>query len=738
MLSIVSNNKRKILIAAAAAVCTFFLWNVQHVFAQDPLGFVGDALANTLGGITYVIALGIGGLFIGIGGLALDITIQELIIKMGVLLKGDYGAGISQVWQIIRDLFNILFIFSFIFIGIKTILNSEDSGTRRALGHLIVAALFINFSLLIALTIIDFSNIAATQIYNLIIHSGGISGGYVDGVMKTGPNSITGAFMEVAGMNSFFGNNSFGIQGMDLVIYSILMMIFFVMTGIIFLFATYHVLYRFVALGIYLILSPVLFLGWVLPNFKSYTDKWLKGLLRQSFFAPAFLFLLYVSLMSLSKLKKVFVTGGEGYATIMDGAQMTPNGFTIFIFFAVVIGFLYASVKVGDMMGISGAKTAVNAIHGLRKGTQDLLYRNTAGRGFNWGLNRLDAINRVADSEKGTQGRRAAILARAVMGGRAGSEAIRGNLDRAANYGGKEAYDKAVKANTQRSARANAISNITAGLKSDDSIKRERAIADASNAQLSEMIKDDEGKRLIMENADKLSKSQYEALIKSDDVTDEFRKKIAQKRGEQIEQRLITSNPNKDGSQTLLEDVIGKADTSELEAIGFEKVKTVAGKLSAKQVDDWKDLTPTEKNQLKAERKKQLENEFKANPDKLFERITSDEERSKLPDSILTDENAIPHLNTNVLTKIVDNNGITQKHRAEIKERVLEYHNTSEVKVYESARARYEKEMRDYRKLDADVQKKTNEPTPPAKPKEVVKYERINEWFEKNNAGQRY
>ena len=153
------------------------------------------------------------------------------------------------------------------------------------------------------------------------------------------------------------------------------------------------------------------------------------------------------------------------------------------------------------------------------------------------------------------------------------------------------------------------------------------------------MIKDESSSELIVNNAGMLSKSQYEAIVKSDEVTDEFRKKLAQKRGEQIKERLIADNKKKD-TDTLAE-VIGKADTSELEALGFEEVKKVAGKLSAKQIDDWKDLTPTEKNQLKAERKTQLIDEFKQDSEKFFERVNNDEERSKLPATYL---DSIPEL----------------------------------------------------------------------------------------------
>lgn len=379
---------------------TFFLTGMSTALAQAPATVAkvedtGGPVMGLLGDIVYPLALGIGTLFVSIGGFALDLTIHHLIIGMGGIWNSEFGIGMTKAWTVIRDIFNILFIFSFVFIGIKTILNSDDSSTKRGLVHLVIAAIFINFSLLISQVIIDFSNVAASQIYNMAV--AGIESPEV-GKAVTGSPSLTLAFLDVVKLGSFFDAKPEGIKGVQLVTYSLLMMIFFIISGIIFLFATYHIIYRFVALMIYMVLSPILFLGFILPNFKSYTDRWLGGLLRQSFFAPAFLFLMYLSLLALSSLKEFFgVQGGQnGFPSIMEGADMSTTAFTIFVFFAIGIGFLYAAVKVGDQMGISGSKSALGAIGKVRSMGQKMiggaagmpfglaagLLRGTVGEGF--------------------------------------------------------------------------------------------------------------------------------------------------------------------------------------------------------------------------------------------------------------------------------------------------------------------------------------------------------------------
>jgi len=601
MLSNTSNSHLltlRTVIAIASFASSFFFVVAYTAFAQETAQVdTGGPVVELLAEIVYPVALAIGGLFVGIGGFTLDIAIQQLIINMGGMWNGPFGLGVIEVWKVIRDLFNILFIFGFIFIGIKTILNSEDSNTRRALGHLIIAAIFINFSLLIAQVIIDFSNVAATQIYNMA--TSGIT--IVDaGNATTGSPSITMAFMDTVSLGSFFDAKPENIKGAQLIIYSILMMIFFIIAGIIFLFAAYHVIYRFVALILYMIASPVLFLGLILPNFKGYTDKWVGGLLRQSFFAPAFLFLTYVALLSIDRLKGAFgIEGGDdGFPSIMDGADMTTSGFMIFVFFGIGVGFLYAAVKVGDVLGISGAKTALNVLNGARKGVQGMMYRNTVGRGLRMGMSQLDKLDQAAEGKSRFH---PANITRSIIGG----ENTRRAMEKASNYGaggqGLADAEKRDKERTQRATRATQVGRLSDAIKagvgapsgSTERRDMERALRDASNAHLLEIAESKGGEKMLMDVSGSLSPSQVKALVDSDKVTDEFRKKFGEERNRQIAARV--------GSD------YGKANKDDLSALGPDTLADpeVAVNLSEKQIDGL-DFTNGDKDNIKRVREQGL------------------------------------------------------------------------------------------------------------------------------------
>lgn len=350
----------------------------------DVLTSVADSMFYPIALLMYGISLAIGGLIAGLGGLLLDKSFEYTVLGMGDLLTGSLGVGVQQLWAVIRDMINILFIFGLIYIGIRTILKADDSETQRKLGLLIFAALFVNFSLYITQVVVDFTNIFAVQIYNQILASN-LTQTFAGGGSQFGAQSIAGAFFQIAGVTSFFGAT--GMTSLKLITYSIFMMSFLVILGIVCAMGAILLIARFITLIIYMIFSPLMFAGLILPAFSGGENKWTwKGFLKQAFFAPSFLLMLYLSLFVLSKLQ-VLLKGTAGYGDIMKGAQMDAGSITIIMFFCITIGFLYASIKVAGMMGVAGANFAMSttqkAIGGATVGMAARAGRSTIGRGFN-------------------------------------------------------------------------------------------------------------------------------------------------------------------------------------------------------------------------------------------------------------------------------------------------------------------------------------------------------------------
>jgi len=90
-----------------------------------------DGLVRWIG--TAIIA--IPSAFLWIGGSLLEWTLNLVVFQMGGRLNPGtpLGASINQMWELIRDICNLAFIFGFIYIGIKTIIDPDSTTTKRFL-----------------------------------------------------------------------------------------------------------------------------------------------------------------------------------------------------------------------------------------------------------------------------------------------------------------------------------------------------------------------------------------------------------------------------------------------------------------------------------------------------------------------------------------------------------------------------------------------------------------------------
>ena len=121
----------------------------------------------------------IGGIFLQLGayiawfgGLILETAIDMLVINMDTLIgkTTDVGKVINISWTVIRDFCNLAFIFGFVWIGIKTIIDYDSGTTKKFLASLIIGALLINFSLFITRVVVDVSNVMSESFFLLLRH----------------------------------------------------------------------------------------------------------------------------------------------------------------------------------------------------------------------------------------------------------------------------------------------------------------------------------------------------------------------------------------------------------------------------------------------------------------------------------------------------------------------------------------------------------------------------------------
>lgn len=317
---------------------------------------------------------GLGAIIAWLGGILLDTSIGWFTIDMvGTVQYFGLDISISLLWAIIRDIFNIFFIFGLIFAGFKIILNANDSSAKKTIGGIVVAALLINFSLYVTQVVVDFSNVAAYQIYNLI------DSGQTTTVLGREVKSLSSNFTNATDISSLNANGSqimkqSGISdnGGDSVfsafLYGFLFLLFYTILGFVFAAGAFLLFTRFFVLIFLMIFSPVMFLGFVFPNFAKYSRDWGGKLINQALMGPAYLFMLYLSLYALRGINNM-----QQYDAI-----------SVIIYLLVVTAFLWASLLVAKHFGGYGASAAVNI--GQRWGKGIRSYATAAAGGASFGL----------------------------------------------------------------------------------------------------------------------------------------------------------------------------------------------------------------------------------------------------------------------------------------------------------------------------------------------------------------
>lgn len=323
----------------------------DHVDAESGLQF------SLLAGWLYTALTTIGSLFAYVGGELLDISLSWFVMDM----KGtsDYfgiSEAIKVVWALVRDLFNILFIFSLIFIGFKIILGIDDSGAKRNLGTIVLAAILINFSLFAVQIVVDFGNIAAVEVSELL---GAESEGEVGGlkvsriadsfVAATSIKNLGTSTLEMAAeaiegdITLVTARSEYGIA--DALILGLSMALMLMLLGFVFAAGALLMFTRFMYLLYLMMFSPILVLGWILPSFKKRSSDWWGNLLKQTMMGPAYLFMLYISLLALEQTDQI----------------QSDKGLMAFVILSVIVcGFAWASLIIAKSMGAVGASQAMS------------------------------------------------------------------------------------------------------------------------------------------------------------------------------------------------------------------------------------------------------------------------------------------------------------------------------------------------------------------------------------------
>ncbi len=297
------------------------------------------------------------------------------------------GSGIYQMWQFIRDFFNLFFILTLLYIAF-TIIFQVAKDYKKALLNLVIMALLVNFSFPISRFLIDAGNVpmyffasqisdrgpavgmaaifSSTKLQNILIRG------------KAGDTEVT--FDDVKGGE---------------VTRLIAATVFLFLLAITLLVLAVMFIIRFAVLVILVIFSPVGFAGTVIPGMQKYASQWWESFTQYVVYGPAAMLMVLVAIRFFSAL-----SAESGFEVLVQESASATNvgGMTGFISsvatFSIPIVVLWIAIGLSNKMSMFGSAAVVGAGLGAVAWTKKkaiggakwAAYRNPVARGVGSGV----------------------------------------------------------------------------------------------------------------------------------------------------------------------------------------------------------------------------------------------------------------------------------------------------------------------------------------------------------------
>jgi len=314
--------------------------------------------------------------FLPAQGFALGVQLAGAII--GYIMNPDIYTALFNMnaleagWSVVRDLFNILFIFTLLFSAFSTIFQVQKYHLRNTLKNIVIMALLVNFSWPIARAMIDMSNIL---MFFFLGNSNGIE--------------IAGRIGSSEGLHDILLGNvdlsSFGGL-VEILIIDVFMFIYMVIMFAV----SFQFVIRLVALLMLLIFSPIGFAGAVIPRMEGLSRQWWEAFIKYCFSGPIVMFMVVLASFMIQQISAEtdFSIAFAGAGSISgDNTPFLTSAIAFVIPMAILWGALIAASKTGEI-GSSfitgkargairrGGKMSFGAVKGAGKGAARV------GRGF--------------------------------------------------------------------------------------------------------------------------------------------------------------------------------------------------------------------------------------------------------------------------------------------------------------------------------------------------------------------
>ena len=307
----------------------------------------------------------------------LVITLMSAIIDFLINLSQNMVGSdlVRDGFRVTLGVANLGFVLAIIVIAFATILRIEGYEMKKTLSKLVIAAVLVNFSLGIAGVFIDFTNVFATFFIEKANPGvgGALSGSFEFGKEMMNALNVQKLIDVKSQVAAQVGTaNTLGFQDLaaffaDIytnVLSLFLALAFSVITLIVFAALGVMLVVRYVYLTILLILMPLAWLFWIVPDLSHLWKKWWDKFLQWTFFLPAVTFFLYLAMLSSRGIDTVVTdwTLNEmqnkptGATVAIEASVLQKNAAAGLLGIFVKLGLFMGALLAGQAMGIAGAK----------------------------------------------------------------------------------------------------------------------------------------------------------------------------------------------------------------------------------------------------------------------------------------------------------------------------------------------------------------------------------------------
>ncbi|MBD3238313.1 MAG: hypothetical protein GF332_01575 [Candidatus Moranbacteria bacterium] len=317
----------------------------SFIFIKLPVGFM-IVIATMLQFVAWIF-------FLVASNMIEDFFNPDFYMELGGFASNETIIKAHNIVTLIADMG---FIVALLFIGVGTIFRVEKYSYKKLLVRLVILAFLTNFSRVFAGIVLDFTH---------VIMFGNIFGNPIAKLRETIWNLLALKWKATADIILKILSADDLVEIVATAIGPVLTVAFVFLATFVIGSVAMLLIVRTVAIWVLIVVSPLAYVGMILPDTQGMASKWWSAFLKYAFMGPLMLFFLWFSAEVLTIIPS---EGGDSISNIasqIDGAEHTSkaenhiNSYNTWIYLIFAMVLLIGSVYMAGVMGAAGAGMAM-------------------------------------------------------------------------------------------------------------------------------------------------------------------------------------------------------------------------------------------------------------------------------------------------------------------------------------------------------------------------------------------